>query len=166
MHRHRTDLAVRTETPTSLLFAPARGRVDVTLSATRDSGCMVAAWLVGTEHLSPEDSGEICLFEIDADAVTATAARARSGIKAHHDPRLATDMTEVALPFDAGRPHTWTVVWGAGETIIGCEGVVLRRLEQAPDYPLALMIDIFEVDAPGGSYPKSFVVHRVRGWSE
>ncbi|MCI9858739.1 hypothetical protein [Microbacterium proteolyticum] len=165
MHRHRDDLTVRTEVPTSLLFIPTRGRVDVTLSATRDSGCMVAAWLVGTEHLSPRDAGEICLFEIDADAVTDTETRARSGIKAHHDPRLATDMAEVSLPFDASRPHTWTAVWGDGETIIGCEGVVVRRIAQAPDYPLALMIDIFEVDAAVGPYPKSFVVHRVRGWN-
>lgn len=165
MHRHRDNLTVRTEVPTSLLFAPTRGRVDVTLSATRDSGCMVAAWLVGTEHASPRDAGEICLFEIDADAVTDTGTRARSGIKAHHDPRLATDMVEVSLPVDAGRPHTWTAVWGDGETIIGCEGVVVRRIAQAPGYPLALMIDIFEVDATAGPYPKSFVVHRVRGWS-
>jgi hypothetical protein len=56
-------------------------------------------------------------------------------------------------------------VWGDGETIIGCEGVVVRRIAQAPGYPLALMIDIFEVDATAGPYPKSFVVHRVRGWS-
>jgi hypothetical protein len=165
MHRHRDDLTVRTEVPTSLLFAPTRGRVDVTLSATRDSGCMVAAWLVGTEHASPRDAGEICLFEIDADAVTDTGTRARSGVKAHHDPRLATDMVEVSLPVDAGRPHTWTAVWGDGETIIGCEGGVVRHIAQAPGYPLALMIDIFEVDATAGSYPKSFVVHRVRGWS-
>ena len=75
------------------------------------------------------------------------------------------DMVELELPFDPGRPHTWTVIWGGGETIIGCEGLVVRRLEQAPDYPLALMIDIFEVGAPGGRYPKSFMIHRVRGWS-
>lgn len=44
-HRHRDDgLVVRTETPERLLFAPSRGRVDVTVSATRDPGCMLAAW--------------------------------------------------------------------------------------------------------------------------
>lgn len=97
--------------------------------------------------------------------MTDTATRARSGIKAHHDPRLVTDMVELSVPVDTGHPHTWTVIWGDGQTIIGCEGLVVRRIAQAPDYPLALMIDIFEVEAPGGRYPKSFVVHRVRGWS-
>lgn len=166
MHRHRLDgLTVRTPMPTALLFAPSRGRVDVTVSATRDSGCIVAVWPVGIEHRSPDDAGEICLFEIDAHSIGETETRARVGIKAHHDPRLETDMTELSVPIDAERPHTWTAVWGNGETMIGCEGVVLRRIEQAPEYPLALRVDLFEVGPPGGSYPKSFTLHRVRGWA-
>ena len=163
-HRHRDDgLVVRTETPQRLLFAPSHGRVDVTVAASTDDGCMVAAWLVGTEHLSEEDSGEICVFEIDADAIGATT-RARAGVKAHHDRRLTTDMAEVAIPLDASLPHTWTVIWGEGQTVIGCEGLVVRRIPQAPDYPLFLMLDLFEVAAPGGTYPKAAVIHRVRGW--
>ena len=164
-HRHRDDgLVVRTETPERLLFAPSRGRIDVTVSATRDTGCMLAAWLVGTEHLSPADSGEICLFEIDADAIGPTTT-ARSGIKAHHDPRLTTDMTEVTVPLDASHPHTWTAIWGDDETMIGCNGTIVRRMPQAPDYPLFLMIDLFETGAPSGAYPKAAAVHGVRAWS-
>ena len=163
-HRHRPDgLEVRTAFPTRLLFAPSRGRVDVTVAASTDDGCMLAAWLVGTEHLDENDSGEICIFEIDADAVSATS-RARTGIKAHHDPRLTTDMAEVVLPFDASSPHTWTVIWGDGETTIGCEGRVLRRMPQAPEYPMMLLIDLFEVGAPSGTYPKTAVISEVRAW--
>lgn len=169
-HRHRDDgLLVRTETPLRLLFAPERGRVEITLSASRDPGCMTAAWLVGTEHLSPEDSGEICVFEIDADAI-GPQTRVRTGVKAHHDSRLTTDMAELSIPVDASEPHTWTVVWGEGETLIGCEGQLLRRIPQAPDYPLFLLVDLFEIGSrdaeSAGRYPKSCTIHRVRGWSE
>ena len=164
-HRHRDDgLVVRTEIPEQLLFAPTRGRVDVTVSASRDNGCMLAAWLVGTEHLSPAHSGEICIFEIDAEAIGPTST-VRSGIKAHHDPRLTTNMAEVAVPLDASRPHTWTAIWGGGETTIGCDGYVVRRMPQAPDYPLFLMLDLFETGSPSGSYPKSATIHRVRAWN-
>ncbi|WP_407360469.1 hypothetical protein [Microbacterium sp. LBN7] len=164
-HRHRADgLEVRTATPTRILFAPSRGRVDLTVAASTDDGCMLAAWLVGTEHLAETDSGEICIFEIDADAVSA-ATRARTGIKAHHDPRLTTDMAEIVLPFDASAPHTWTVIWGDGETTIGCEGRVLRRMPQAPEYPMMLLIDLFEVGAPSGTYPKTAVISEVRAWN-
>jgi hypothetical protein len=162
-HRHRSDLAVRTETPQRLLFAPSRGRVEVTVSASRDADVMLAAWLVGTEHRSPEESGEICLFEIDAATIGRTTV-ARTGVKAHHDPRLTTDMAEVTIPLDASTPHTWTAVWGDGETVIGCEDRVVRRVPQAPDYPLFLLVDLFEIAAPRGRYPKSATVHRVRGW--
>ncbi|MBE1877213.1 hypothetical protein [Myceligenerans pegani] len=163
-HRHREDgLVVRTETPQRLLWAPTAGRVDITVTASRDEGCMLAAWLVGTEHTAEADAGEICVFEIDTAAVGATTV-ARSGVKAHGDPRMTTDMAEVTLPFDASAPHTWTVLWGDGETVIGCEGVVLRRIPQAPGYPLFLMIDLFEIGPPGGHYPKTATVHRVRGW--
>ncbi|QJU54641.1 family 16 glycosylhydrolase [Herbiconiux sp. KACC 21604] len=163
-HRHRADLTVRTETPLELLFAPSRGRVEVTVSASRDPGCMTAAWLVGTEHRSPSESGEICLFEIDAEAVGETTTAARTGVKAHHDPALTTDMAEVEIPLDASQPHTWTAIWGDGVTLIGCEGRVVRRIARCPDYPLFLMIDLFETAPPGGSYPKSATVHRVRAW--
>lgn len=167
-HRHRPDgLAVRTATPVRLLWTPSAGRVDVTVSAAGDSGCMLAAWLVGTEHLSPLDAGEICIFEIDAEAIDddTRTTTARTGVKAHADPRLTTDMAEVHLPLVATQPHTWTVIWGDGETTIGCEGAVVRRMSQAPAYPMFLLIDLFEIGPRSGSYPKTATIHRVRGWT-
>ena len=163
-HRHREDgLVVETDTPQRLLFTPRRGRIDVTVTASTDEGCMLAVWLVGTEHLSETDSGEICIFEIDASAI-GSMTRARVGIKAHHDTRLTTDMAEVTLPFDAREPHTWTVIWGDGETIIGCDRQVVRRFGQAPDYPMALMIDLLEIGGPKGAYPKTAVIGEVTAW--
>lgn len=165
-HRHRDDgLVVRTATPVQLFFAPSRGRVDVTVAATRDPGCMLAAWLVGTEHRSPSESGEICLFEIDAGSIGPTT-RVRTGVKAHHDPELTTDMTEIEIPLDATQPHTWTAIWGDGHTVIGCEGRVVRRIAQAPGYPLFLMLDLFEIGPAGGPYPKSARIRHVRGWTD
>jgi hypothetical protein len=163
-HRHRPDgVTVRTAVETRLLFAPTAGRVEVEVSASRDLGCMTAAWLIGTEHRDPADAGEICVFEIDAEAI-GPQTRARVGIKAHGDPRLTTDMAGVAVAVDASRRHTWTVIWGDGETIVGCEGVVVRVLPQAPDYPLFLMLDVFEVAPPAGRYPKTALFHSVRAW--
>lgn len=102
-------------------------------------------------------------FEIDADAIGESTV-VRTGIKAHHDPNLTTDMIEVVIPVSASSPHTWTVVCGEGQTVIGCEGRVLRHITQAPDYPLFLMIDLFEIGPRGGSYPKSATIHHVRAW--
>lgn len=163
-HRHRPDgLTVQTPTPLQLLWAPAAGRVDIEVSASRDPDCMLAAWLVGTEHRDPRESGEVCIFEIDARE-SGDGWTARTGIKAHHDERLTTRMTQVSLPFDASTPHVWTAIWGDDETIIGCNGEIVQRVPQAPDYPLFLLIDLFEIGAPRGTYPKTAMLHSVRGW--
>ncbi len=168
IHRHRPDgMVVRTETPERLLWAPSSGRVEVTVSASTDDGCMLAAWLVGAETLSPEDGGEICLFEIDSHAIGSARSRARCGIKSHSDSSLETEMIEVDVAIDAARPHTWAVEWGPSGTVIGCEGSVVWRSPAAPRYPMVLMLDLFEVEPPTtdpGAYPKSAIVHSVRGW--
>lgn len=165
-HRHRPDgLVVRTPQPTRLLWAPRRGRIDLTVSASADDGCMLAAWLVGTEHESPNDSGEICVFEIDAPR-PGGAWTARTGIKAHGDDRLRAEMSEILLWFDPRLPHTWTVLWGDGHTTIGCEGRVVFHTAQAPDYPLFVMLDLFEIGPRGGRYPKTATIHGVRGWAD
>ena len=164
-HRHRSDgLVVRTAVPTRLPFAPESGRVDVTLHASTDPDCMTAIWLVGTEHRDPRDSGEICVVEIDAHAVGAQTT-VRCGIKAHDDDRLATEMVTTSIPHDASGALTWTVIWAEGRTVIGCEGATVHIIDQAPTYPLILMIDIFESRAGHGVYPKSAAVQRVRAWS-
>lgn len=164
-HRHRPDeLTVRTEVPLRLLWAPCTGRVDVRVSASRDLDCMLAAWLIGSEHQSPRDSGEVCIFEIDARQ-GATGWTARTGVKAHHDDRLVTTMIETPLTFDASSPHTWTAIWGKDETVIGCNGSILHRVPRAPHYPMFLMLDLFEIGAPRGSYPKTALLHSVNAWS-
>ncbi|MGQ7295976.1 hypothetical protein [Quadrisphaera sp. KR29] len=164
-HRHRPDgLVVRTAVPTRLLWAPSAGQVDVTVTASTDASCMLAAWLVGTEHLDERDSGEVCLFEIDAEAVGADSTRARVGVKAHHDPRLTTDMTEVEVPVGRGRAHTWSARWDEHGVVVACEQRVVFTSPQRLDYPLQLVVDLFEVGPPGpaAAYPKTAQVHRVR----
>jgi hypothetical protein len=164
-HRHRPDgLTVRSPGANRLLWAPSAGRIDVTVSAGAGPGSMLAVWLVGAEHLDPRDSGEICVFEIDAEAVRTGEVTARTGIKAHHDDRLHTDMTEVVVPLDATRPHTWTAIWGPDGTVIGCAGQVVARFAQAPAYPLILMIDLFETGGRSPTYPKTARIHNIRAW--
>lgn len=76
---------------------------------------MSAAWLVGAETLSPQHCGEICIFEIDSNAIGRDGTRVRCGVKAHGDECLDTDMAEVIVPIDASVPHTWSAVWGRRE---------------------------------------------------
>jgi hypothetical protein len=164
-HRHREGLVVRTPQPTRLLWAPTEGLVEVTMRAPADPTCMLAAWLVGVE-LRPEDSGEICVAELYGDAAGATDSRVRLGVKAHHDPRLTTSMTDVRLPFAATEEHRYAAEWGAWGVRFHVDDVLVHTVEQSLDYPLQLMVDLFELDPPEdrtAGYPKEGWVREVRG---
>jgi hypothetical protein len=143
-HRHRPGMTVRTAQPTRRLYTPSTGMVEARLRATADPTCMLAVWLVGFEEAAPEQSGEICIAELYGHALGPGGSRVRLGIKAHHDPRLREDMTDVPLGIDASDWHTYAAAWTAQETRFSVDDRLVRTLPQGLDYPLQLMIDLFE----------------------
>ncbi|PUB27045.1 hypothetical protein C8K30_105276 [Promicromonospora sp. AC04] len=166
-HRHRPDgLVVRTATPARRLWTPSSGEVEVVVSASPDPTCMVGVWLVGFEESSPRDSGEICLAELFGDRVGPEGSTVRLGIKAHHDPRLETDLADVGLPIDATTPHAYAAEWDATGVRLFVDGEPVWASAQVLAYPLLLMIDLFEFPAGPrvpGSYPKTAAVRSARG---
>ena len=63
-----------------------------------------------------------------------------------------------------GQELTWSARWGVDGVLIACERQVVYASRQRLDYPLQLMIDLFEIgprDA-ASDYPKTAMVHRVR----
>jgi hypothetical protein len=167
-HRHTDALVVRTPQPTRRLWAPTAGLVEVTASASPDPSCMLGLWLVGLEESAPEDSGEICLAELFGNAIGPGRSQVRLGIKAHHDPRLTTDMVDLVLDLDATEPHRYAAAWDAGRVRFWVDGVLVRSLPQGTSYPQTLMIDLFEFpvgpERDPGDYPKSARVHEVRAY--
>lgn len=61
--------------------------------------------------------------------------------------------------------HTYAVRWVEDEVSFSVDGVVARLLGQAPDYPLQLMIGVFDFPARAGTrdgavpVPELFVSH-------
>ena len=167
-HRHRADgLVVVTPRPTIRLWTPTRGRVEVRASASPDPTCMLGIWLVGLEASNPQDSGEICLAELFGDRIGSGGSTVRTGIKAHHDPRLETDVRDVRLPLDATRPHTYAAEWDGTGVRVLVDGEVVMTSDQVLAYEQVLMIDLFELPAgehrDARDYPKSATVHEVTG---
>ncbi|NTW41644.1 MAG: glycoside hydrolase family 16 protein, partial [Cellulomonadaceae bacterium] len=167
-HHHQPGLRVVTPQPTRALWTPRAGMVEATMRAPADPTCMLALWLVGFEESSPLDSGEICVAELFGDAIGPTGSRVRLGIKAHHDPRLRTEVVDVALDIDATQEHTYAARWDARRTVFLVDGAVVATIDQGVDYPLQLMVDLFEFPATGeraaADYPKSALVTAVRGY--
>jgi len=167
-HRHRPDLAVRTPQATRRLYTPSFGLAEAVLRAGPDPTCMLAFWLVGFEEQSPASSGEICVAELFGHAIAARQSGVRIGIKAHHDPCLHDDMEEIALGLDATEWHTYTAEWTPDRVRFFVDDQLVRAAYQRIDYPLQLMVDLFEfpagADRDTAAYPKIGEVKAVRGY--
>jgi hypothetical protein len=168
-HRHRDDLAVRTAQPTRRLYTPTTGLFEAVLRASPDPTCMLAFWLVGFEEESPDSSGEICVAELFGNAIGPPRSGVRIGLKAHNDPRLHDDMDEVALELDATDWHTYGAEWTAERIGFFVDDQLVRVVHQRIDYPLQVMVDLFEFPADThrdpAAYPKVGEVRAVRGYS-
>jgi hypothetical protein len=111
---------------------------------------MFSAWMVGLED-SPERSGEICLVEVfgrslaDDDSV-----EVGQGLHPFRDPTLVDDFTAERHRIDVSAPHVYAVRWTPGQVELSIDGAVTRRLAQAPDYPMMLILAVFDFpDWPG-----------------
>ena len=165
-HRHRADLTVVTAQPTRRLYAPSGGLAEATMRAAADPTCLLAFWLVGFEA-SPDECGEICVAELFGHRIGPERSHVRVGVKAHHDPRLRTDMEELALDLDATDWHTYSAEWNSERIRFFIDDRLVRTVHQRIAYPLQLMVDLFEFPAAAerdpADYPKLGEVKAVRG---
>ena len=159
-------LVVREEQPAFRGWTPQYGHVAVRMRALLDDASMVAFWMSGVED-RPERSGEICVAEIFGDAVRPGSAAVGMGIKAFRDPLLTEDFAAVPLPLDVAGSHDYAVDWTPGRLVFSVDGAVVRELHQAPDYPVQLMIGVFDFPARAAGRAPGFVpelvVSAVRG---
>jgi hypothetical protein len=168
-HRHRDDLRVRSPQPTRRLWTPTSGLVEATMRTTRSPTCMLAIWLVGFEEHSPEDSGEICIAELFGSGSGENRSTVRLGVKAHHDPRLRTDMVDLVFELDTTTEHIYAAEWNSRHVRFYIDDRHVHTVEQSLTYPLQLMVDLFEFPTDDQreevDYPKSAQVREVRGYA-
>lgn len=164
-HRFRPGLVVREALAPLRLYLPHFGAIEMRARADLGPDGMAALWLIGWEE-RPEDSGEITVLEVFGRDATAAGARLGHGIKAITDPRLVTDMAEPLLPFDVAQWHVYAAEWTPEGVTFLLDGAVLRHVAQSPDYPMQLMLDVFDfaqAGAEGEGPPNSLSVDWVRG---
>lgn len=165
----REGLVVREQQPPRWGFTPEYGRVEVVCRAVVGPGSMWSAWLVGLEDV-PERSGEICLVEVFGDSVRTgpageVSAAVGSGIHRFRDPLLREDFAAPRRALDVRERHRYAVDWRPGSIAFTIDGVPTRTLDQAPDYPVQLILGVFDFPdqpRPAGLVPE-LVVESVTG---
>jgi hypothetical protein len=160
-HRFHAEAVVREAQENTRLYTPHYGRVDIRCRAIPDPAAMVALWLIGYED-EPQRSGELCVCEIFGRDVGSSEVLVGMGIHPFGDPQLHEDFTAVRLPIDATDFHEYAAEWEPGRSRFFVDGQAVYEVEQAPDYPLQLMLGHYRFSA--GESEHDFVVDWVRGY--
>jgi Glycosyl hydrolases family 16 len=153
----REGLRVREEQPEQWGWTPRYGLIEIQARMELSPRSMASLWLSGLER-RPEESGEICVFEIFGDA----PKNIGQGIKPFRDPALTWDFEAPRLELDVRDPHVYAARWEAGRVELLVDGEPVRTVEQAPAYPVQAMIAVFDFpDRPG---PREHVPELAVDW--
>ena len=168
-HRFNANAVVTEEQQNARLYTPHYGRIELRAKALDDPTAMVALWLIGYED-EPERSAEICVCEIFGRDVGPNSAKVGMGVHPFGDPRIVDDFAAVEVPIDVREFHVYTAEWEPERVSFFVDGELVKTVGQAPDYPMQLMLNIYEFPSGAGGeraaadYPKAFVVDYVRGY--
>ncbi|WP_243232024.1 GNAT family N-acetyltransferase [Microbacterium sp. CIAB417] len=163
-HRFREGLVVREQQPEQRLHLVRHGVIEVRLSAVRDPRALSALWPIGFED-APERSGEICVCEIFGDEIDDDGGWVCVGVKAQHDPALRDAFEKVRVTGDLTTPHDYAVEWSPDRIRFFIDGRWVKTVAQAIDYPMQLMLDLYDLPrAPraASTYPMRMRVERIR----
>ena len=69
------------------------------------------------------------------------------GVKRFGDPALSQEFSTVPLALDVAALNSYAVDWRPGSLVFRVNGDTVRTLDQAPDYPVQLMIGVFDFPA-------------------
>ena len=139
----KDGLLVSTEEPPFWGYTPLYGQISVRARAVLTARSMAAFWLSGIED-TPQHSGEICVFEVFGDAVGEGTADVGIGLHKFRDPGLTEDFSAIPLPLDVAEFHTYAVDWAPGALTFTVDGTVVRQVGQSPNYPVQLMLAVFD----------------------
>src|SRR3954453_8472475 len=139
----REGLVVREEQPAHWGWTPEYGLIEIRARMELSPRSMASLWLSGLEQ-RPEESGEICVFEIFGESVGDGGADVGQGIKPFRDPSLSWEFEAPRLDIDVREPHVYAAEWRPGRVSFSVDGTTTRTVEQAPAYPVQAMIALFD----------------------
>jgi hypothetical protein len=143
----REGQTVREAQATQWGWTPAAGTLEVRARMDLSARSMASAWMVGLED-GPGRCGEICLFEVFGDAVEpGRSAAVGMGVHPFRDPALTDDFAAPRLKLDVRERHTYTAAWRPGRVDFSVDGTHARSVEQAPAYPMQMMLAVFDFPA-------------------
>lgn len=142
----RDGLRVREAQRPQWGWIPQYGVLEVRARMELTARSMASVWMVGIEDQA-QRSGEICLFEVFGDAIDRTGPAVGMGIHPFRDPALREDFATSRLPIDVSDFHVYAADWRPARVDFFVDDHHVRAVELAPDYPMQMMIGVFDFPA-------------------
>jgi hypothetical protein len=168
----RAGQLVREMQRTQWGWTPRHGVLEVRARMELSPRSMASVWMVGLED-EPTRCGEICVFEVFGDALATDRGRPTAavgmGVHPFRDPALTDEFAAEPMAIDVAESHLYAVDWGPGRIDFLVDAKHVKTVHQAPDYPMQMMIAVFDFPAKGDAATAGHVpllaVDRVRGTS-
>ena len=147
--QHRTSQALRVveEQAMQRLVTPQFAAIELRARWKPVDAEMVALWMIGFED-EPERSAEICVCEIFGDEADAESALVGMGVHPFNDPEIQDDFTKVDATIDVSEWHDFAAVWTPDHVFFFIDGERVKHVEQSPQYPMQLMLSIYDFAPP------------------
>jgi hypothetical protein len=166
----RDGQTVRERQPAHWGWTPHHGLLEVRARMELSPRSMASVWMVGLEDV-PSRCGEICVFEVFGDALASEGGRPTAavgmGVHPFRDPALTDEFAAEPLAIDVADFHVYAADWRPGRVDFLVDGKHVRTVHQAPDYPMQMMVAVFDFPAMGDAGTADHVallaVDRVRG---
>jgi beta-glucanase (GH16 family) len=154
-HRFKSGLVVTESQDEHLKALMHHGSIEIRVKLQLKSNNVAALWLVGLEH-APEDSGELCVFEVKHEDDLRDAIEVGLGTKNHHDPRFNGEF-KTFIVTGANDWHVYKMDWKPGIAEFFIDGQKVFQTNQVPTYPQQLMLCVFDSTKHSDAWGEMFV---------
>ena len=153
----RDGLVVREAQRAHWGWTPEYGLLEVRARLDLSPRSMASVWMIGLEQ-EPTRSAEICIFEVFGDALETdgedpTAAVGR-GLHPFRDPAITDEFDAPRMAIDVAEFHVYAADWRPGRVDFLIDGQHVKTVEQAPAYPMQMMVAVFDFPAKAASSPQ------------
>ena len=159
----RDGAVVRESQPAQWGWTPHHGRLEVRARMELSPRSMAAVWMVGLED-EPSRCAEICIFEVFGDALEPGSAAVGMGVHPFRDPAITDEFAAPRVAIDVTEPHVYAADWRPGRVEFLVDGEVVKTVDQAPDYPMQMMVAVFDFPDKAASAPPDHVPELAVDW--
>jgi Glycosyl hydrolases family 16 len=153
-------------------YTPQYGYFEIRSKGLNTSANHVALWMIGYED-SPEESGEIAIFELLGSQRGSASSEIRFGMHPWGDPNLQEEFYEESLTIDSSQFHIYGLEWTPTHLDFYVDNLKIKTIDQSPNYPMQFMLGIYEhpfagawsgIYDPNAPYPKKFTIDYFRAY--